>query len=169
MEEKKNKKRMRPYIKRFLIKTGAIILAIWAIISFVATPYRSKDNCMYPALHSGDLGIYFRLQEPYVDSVVMYKDDSGNVRIGRVIASSGDTVEFLENGGYEVNGYSALEEVPYETYADDLVGQTIEVDEDEYFILNDYRSLDNDSRTLGKIKRSQIIGNLVFVMRIREF
>jgi len=41
--------------------------------------------------------------------------------------------------------------------------------EDEYFILNDFRQITTDSRELGGIKKSQIKGKLLFLMRRRNF
>ena len=39
--------------------------------------------------------------------------------------------------------------------------------EDEYFIMNDFRSDTSDSRENGKVKREQIKGSLVFIFRRR--
>ena len=40
---------------------------------------------------------------------------------------------------------------------------------DEYFVLNDFRQLTTDSREQGAIKKSQIKGKLLFIMRRRNF
>lgn len=165
----KEKKKTLKALKNLLIKTALLIAVIVALVNFVITPYRISDNSMYPNIHSGDLGMFYHLDEAYIDNVILYKANDGTTKVGRIIATEGQTIQFFESGGYEVNGYTALEKVPYDTYAEELAGTEITLNDDEYFILNDYRSEDDDSRTLGVIKKDQIIGKLVYLLRLREF
>lgn len=166
---KKSSIKPKHTIKNFCIKTILLITAIWAIISFVIVPYRMSDNSMYPNVHDGDLGLYYKLEAISIDSVVLYKTDNGDLKVGRVVALGGHTIEFLESGGYNLNGYAALEKIPFETDGGELVDNPITLEEDEYFVLNDYRSNDDDSRTNGVIKKDQIVGTLLLVLRIRDF
>lgn len=164
---KKNKKK-KP-IMSFLIKTVILLSVIIATVTFIITPYRISDNTMYPSVHGGDLGLFYRLDNLYLDDIVLYKDVNNETRVGRIVATGGQTIEFFEDGGYEVNNYTVLEKIPFDTYAEDIAGQEITLKDDEYFILNDYRSKTNDSRTLGTINKSQIIGKLVYLLRLRDF
>lgn len=41
--------------------------------------------------------------------------------------------------------------------------------DDEYFVLNDYRSNDKDSRTYGVVKKCDMKGKLLFLLRRRSF
>lgn len=168
-ENNPNKKKTAKAVKNLIVKTILLVVIVFAVTQFVITPYRVSDSSMYPALHSGDLGLFYRLNDSYIDDIILYTDSSGKTRVGRIVATGGQTIEFFESGGYEVNGYTALEKVPYDTYAEDLVGQTITLNNGEYFILNDYRSEDNDSRTLGVIQKKQIIGKLIYLLRLRDF
>lgn len=157
------------FIRKFIVKTILFVTGIWLIISFIATPYRMNTNYMYPSLRTGDLVVFNRLGVINVDSVVLYKDDNNTTYVGRVIAIPEQTVEFTEGGSYKVNGYVALEKNPYETTVDDYSKYPITLDKDEFFVLTDFRTSGEDSRTLGPIKKSQIIGVEVLTLRVREF
>lgn len=137
------------------------------ILTFVVGFHRMSGNNMYHTMQDGDLGIFYKLGSVMLNDVVMYEDNSGDVRIGRVVAVEGQTVKFLENGGYEVNGYAPLEEIPYETYGDS--SKMITLGTDEYYILNDFRSDTKDSRQFGTVSKSDIKGKLVYLFRGRDF
>ena len=68
---------------------------------------------------------------------------------------------------FTVDGYNPAEEIFYET----LPGKktTLKLYEDEYYILNDYRSSKTDSRSFGSVSKSDIKGNLIFILRRRDF
>lgn len=89
----------------------------------------------------------------------------------RIIAIGGQKVDFMEEGGYQINGYQPTEENPYETYLDEEseVQYPIVLDEDSYFILNDFRKDTYDSRHFGPVKEENIKGSLLFLMRRRGF
>ena len=103
--------------------------------------------------------------------MVIYENASGQEQIGRVVASGGQTIDFPEQGGYTVNEYQPAEEIPFETYPSDngYVTYPMELSEGEYFILNDFRNITDDSREQGAIRREQIKGELLFLMRHRGF
>ena len=42
----------------------------------------------------------------------------------------------------------------------DLTGKTFTVDEDYYFLMGDHRTNSNDSRNVGAVERSMIIGHV---------
>lgn len=157
------------FLRRFITKTILFVGGIWLIVTFIAVPYRMGANCMYPSLRTGDLAIFYRLGVINADSVILYKDDSDTLRVGRVIAIPNQTVEFTEGGTYKVNGYVALEKNPYETTVDDYSDYPITLQDDEYFVLTDFRTSGDDSRTLGPINKSQIVGTEIFTLRVREF
>lgn len=87
------------------------------------------------------------------------------------MGSGGQTVSFADEGGYLIDDYQPIEENPYETYAakKGTVKYPLQLKEDEYFILNDFRELTTDSREQGAIQKSQIKGKLLFLMRRRNF
>lgn len=52
----------------------------------------------------------------YLNDVVLYEDEDGKKRVGRIIAFGGQVVEFAEEGGFKVDDYQPTEENPYKTY-----------------------------------------------------
>ena len=113
----------------------------------------------------------YRLDQIYLNDVVLYEDEDGKKRVGRIIASGGQVVEFAEEGGFKVDDYQPTEENPYKTYKAEKgnVKYPLQLKEDEYFILNDFRQITTDSRELGGIKKSRIKGKFLFLMRRRSF
>ena len=181
------------FLFRFLIKTAVFVLIVFLLLTFVFKIFRMSGNTMYPYIQDGDLCIFYRLDDLYLNDVVIYEDDDGNECVGRVRATGGQVISFNENGGYTVDGYQPIEENPYETYAagiskdetsDDTASEAATADDadmtvgitypltlsgNEYFILNDFRQLTTDSREIGPIDRSRIKGKLIFVLRRRNF
>lgn len=159
------------FLFRFLIKTSFFVIVLVLLLTLVFQIFRMSGNTMSPFVRDGDLCIFYRLENIYLNDVVLYEDEDGNKCVGRVVASGGQTVDFEDEGGYLVNGYSPTEEIPYETYKAETsdVQYPLVLEEDEYFVLNDFRKLDTDSRVQGAIKKSQIKGKLLFLLRRRGF
>ena len=195
-----NKKNKYTFLFRFIRKTALFVLIIFILLTFVFKIFRMTGNTMYPYVQDGDLCIFYRLDNLYLNDVVIYEDEDGNECIGRVRATGGQVVSFNEEGGYSVDGYQPIEENPYETYAaedmtaedtsaDDIVNDTsmneatteddvgenrgitypLTLNDNEYFILNDFRRHTTDSRELGAIDKSRIKGKLIFLLRRRNF
>lgn len=169
--EHKEKKAKYQFLVRFLIKTVILIGILMITFTFVFQIHRMNGNRMFPSVRDGDLGVFYRLEPCYTNDVVLYKDHNGELQVGRIIAVPEQTVEFLENGGYEVNGNQTLDEIPYETYLEhsSQVKYPLTLSSDSYFILNDFRSDTSDSRTYGVVEKSEIRGKLLFLLRRRGF
>ncbi len=165
------KKKRYGFLFRFLIRTVVFILVVILLLTFVFRLFRMTGNTMSPFVRDGDFCVFYRLENIYTNDVVLYEDENGTLHVGRIVASGGQTVDFPEVGGYEVDGYQPTEEVPYETYGAEKgkVSYPLELKEDEYFLLNDFRKMTSDSRQYGAIKREQIKGKLLFMMRRRNF
>ena len=172
-EPEKKEERIRSPAKAFwlfIAKTLVIIAALYVIGEYVLTPQRITGNGMSPFVRDGDLGIFYQLEKPRTGEVVLYKDSDGKVKPGRIAAVGGQEVDFPEEGGYTVDGYAPNEEITYETHpANDGPTYPLTVPEEEYFILNDFRQMTDDSRQEGCIKKSQIIGTLELLFRRRDF
>lgn len=167
-EKKPNKYR---FLFRFIRKTVVLVLIIVFLLTVVFKIFRMTGNSMSPYVRDGDLCIFYRLDKIYLNDVVLYEDENGKERVGRVVASGGQKVEFAQEGGYQVDDYQPTEENPYETYRAENgnVKYPLQLKTDEYFMLNDFRKITTDSRELGGIKKSQIKGKLLFLMRRRSF
>lgn len=124
---------------------------------------------MFPFVKDGDLCIVYKLDEYTTGDVVAYKTKNGKTKIGRIVAVGGQEVNFQKDGGYTVDNYQPAEEITYQTFGADGVKYPIEVGENEFFIMNDFRSDTDDSRQIGSIKESKICGKLLFLIRRRGF
>lgn len=154
----------------FLLKLALVVGIAAGIIIFVIAFYRVNGNNMFPNMKDGDLCILFKLDDYYMENVILYKSEEGT-KLGRIVAIEDQEVDFPEAGGYLVNGYMPAEEIMYQTFADEKsdVEYPIKVTEDKYFVLNDFRSDTKDSRQIGLVDKSDIIGKVIFVLRRRSF
>lgn len=150
----------------FLIKMLVIVLVLWLALTYVFGVYRLSGANMYPALRDGDLCITYRLEDYYTTEVVAYRVD-GEIRFGRIVAKSGDTVDG-DSTGILVNGGHPSEEIFFSTQ---MLGTNLELpirlNKGELLILNDYREDLNDSRTYGVINVEDLEGKVIFIFRRR--
>lgn len=126
---------------------------------------------MSPYVRDGDLCIFLKPVEPTLGEVVLYSDSEGREHVGRITAIGGQTVDFTEAGGYTVDGYEPVEEIPYETHSspESTLVYPLLLEEDEVFLMHDFRSLTNDSREYGAVNCSSIEGKMLFLLRRRGF
>lgn len=125
---------------------------------------------MSPAFKDGDLAIYYRLQKEFhpSDTVIIEKD--GETQIRRIIAKPGDSVEITADG-LKINGYLQqetgiyTETLPYT----EGISFPITLEENEYFVLGDNRSEAKDSRIYGAVKKEEIKGTVITLLRHRGF
>lgn len=171
MAKKKKRKSKFRFLLRFLLKLAVIAGAGYAVFTYVLCLYRQPGNNMFPAIHEGDLCIFYRLEESYLGDVVLYENQEGKEIIGRIVATGGQTVDFPEEGGYLVNNYQPTEEITYETHAAESsdVAFPLQLADDEVFIMNDFRQDTNDGRESGAVKKSKIRGKAIFILRRRGF
>jgi signal peptidase I len=178
-DKKKNGKKEKPQPKKastariavnLFIKVAFIALAVWALLTFVVGIRINYGNHMHPAINDGDLVVSFKLQRPYLNSVVLYKHQ-GTIRVGRVIGMPGNEIDISDNGALLVNGVTPPEKVFYPTFKEDVsdVKFPLTVEEGKVFILNDFRENTNDSRVFGTIDMNDVQGPLLFILRRRGF
>lgn len=150
----------------------AVIAGVFAVVlTLVVNLHRMVGNRMFPSVRDGDLGIFYRLTDCHANDVVLYTDKTGQVTAGRIIAVGGQTVEFFKDGGYEVDGAATYDEIPYKTYMSKKhsISYPVTLKKDEYFILNDFRSDTADSREYGPVKKENVKGKLLYLLRRRGF
>ena len=157
-------------LAELLIKVAAAAALVGALFAFVLGLSVHYGNNMYPAVHDSDLLVSFRLQKPYINSVVLYSVN-GKTEVGRVIALEGSVVDISENGMLTVNGVSPSEEVFYATYQaeNSPISFPYTVESGKVFILNDFRTDTNDSRLFGAVDRKDLKGPMLFTVRRRNF
>ena len=154
----------------FILKLIVIAGAVWALLTFVIGLTIHYGNNMYPAIRDGDLVISYRLEKPYLNAAVLYERE-GKVCAGRVIGMPGNEIDIAENGQLTVNGVVPVEEIFYATFRPEEGGQEFPytVGENQVFILNDFRSDQQDSRAFGAVNMNKVQGPVLLVIRRRGF
>jgi signal peptidase I len=87
--------------------------------------------------------------------------------VGRIVAKGGDEVEITEDSRLRVNNSTVNEsDIFYSTprYGDE-VAYPMTLEEDQFFILCDYRDGARDSRFFGAVDQSEIKGKVITVIR----
>ena len=174
-----SKKKIKPWVKSFgrlLLKVFTVIVALYICLTQVTGFYYYRGNYMFPAIKDGDLLVLDRISELILNDVVVYRAEDGEQRVGRIVAKSGDFVSFTDSGELLINGCLPSEEIFYASTPNKSakkITYPYEVKEDEYFILNDYRTGMNesfdDSRTYGSISADQIEGKVTLRIQRRGF
>ena len=150
----------------FFIKVGVTALAVWILLTFVAGIHICHDNSAYPTIRDGEFCLTYRLAELKQGTMIVYRQD-GRVRLGRIIAMSGDKVEIF-NDYIAVNDYGISENAVYPTSPEgSKISYPYTVPDKCVFVLNDFRSDISDSRTFGGIPLDDVEGAVVFTMRMR--
>lgn len=126
-----------------------------------------KNNDMSPRMSAGDLVLYYRLEQNLrIQDVVVFEKD-GVQYVGRIMARGGDSVEVTEDSRLKVNNSMVVEsDIFYSTprYGDE-VEYPVELGENQFFILCDYRNGAKDSRYFGAVDREEIKGKVITAVR----
>lgn len=140
-----------------LIPYIVIIIIVILIRTFVMTPVRVNGQSMDDTLKHGQIMILSKLTKYERGDIVVV--DLGNEKIiKRIVGLPGESIYCL-NGEIYIND---------EKYEEDYIStETLDftkifIQEDEYFVMGDNRMVSMDSRTLGPIKKEQIIGTSEF-------
>ena len=154
-------------IRSFFFKLIMMVLLLWVLfgVLFGITPMRNND--MSPRISAGDLLLYYRLDENYRTNDVVVFEKDGTEYTGRIVGKGGESVEITEDAQLKVNGSSVIEtDIFYSTPRyEEGIEYPVELAEDEYFILCDYRNGAKDSRYFGSVSRSEIKGKVITILR----
>lgn len=144
-----------------------VVLAILLCYRYLGQKTQVIGDSMTPALSDGDHIIIEKLSYHWsspqrFDIIVFPNEFVKNANyIKRIIGLPGETVRIDEKGIIYINEEPLEEYYGNETilYAG-LAKDSIELSEDEYFVLGDNRNDSMDSRLpeVGMIKRSEIVG-----------
>lgn len=170
-------------VKRDLIRYSVVILmgviAIFTLGKFYMSTIRVRSDDANLFLKANDVLIYNRQESPKVNDFVVYKV-AGKKYISRIIAKGGDTVTSMDDVLY-INGIvkpepyieplkaEYLRETNHQSnFTSDFNLEAISnmpkgrVAKNHFWVLNDNRQDEQDSRQFGEIDRSQIKGVLTF-------
>jgi signal peptidase I len=158
---------LKEYVIQSVFKFVGVILITCIIFNFVLGIFILHGNYMFPAVRDGDLCITYRLEKYIIGDVVLY-NTGGKERVGRIVAVEGQTVEITDSGELLVDGVPPAEQIFYPTDKGTLTYPCI-VGNGQVFILNDFRSVTEDSREFGPIDIKDLDGKFIFSVRKRGF
>lgn len=158
-------------VKRDLYRYIGILVAL--IVGFVALNIWVFDSVKIDRsmannyLKTGNRFVVNKMASIRKGDFVLY-EAQGEQHVGRVIASQGDSVRYMDNILY-LNDHASHEDyLPVGTVTDDFTIDRLPhatdetVGSDQFLIINDKRTNQADSRTYGLISRSAIVGRLTF-------
>ncbi len=144
-----------------------IVAIIWAMFGLVLGAKYAPNNDMSPNIHSGDLLFYYRLGQDYKAQDVIILKKNNTEYVGRIIAVSGDSVEITEDEELIINGNKVNETNIYATTPrfEGFTDYPLTLSDGQYFILADSRAGAEDSRYYGIISTSDIMGEVILIIR----
>ena len=165
------KKRLIKQLKKdVIIKTAAFIAAAAITFTFIFGVGPAPSNDMFPAVHEGDMIIYFRPGRIVNTDVVVYEAPDGSMQIGRIEGIGGETVGKTEGGLLTINGNIQPVQKRSGLYDDTYAGERDiygEIKQGEFLILGDSRETASDSRMFGLLGRKAIKGKVFTIIRRR--
>lgn len=161
-------------LRATVLRLAVVAAAAAALLTWVFALVRVEGAGMYPTAGDGDLALVWRLADAeadlVADTVVAYEVD-GTVYVGRIVAVAGDEVEVTDEGYLLVNGNvqdAVTLEGTYPSTSGD-VEYPLTLAEGELWVLGDGRAdaIGTDSRTLGPVAASEVVGTVVALLRLR--
>jgi len=153
-----------------ILKVVIIALAIVIPVRyFLFQPFFVRGQSMEPNFENGDYLIIdelsYRFSDPQRGDVIVFKypNNPSQRYIKRIIGLSGETIEIGDNKViiYSQQGSQILDETDYLSSNTQTPGEVrVSLDEGEFFVLGDNRSVSSDSRRWGALKRENIIGKV---------
>lgn len=157
-----------------ILRLLMILLVVWVLFFQVVGVTRMASNEMYPRVDGGDLVLFYRLDKDVraQDIVVLRKatPSSGGVEdlfVLRVVAVGGDTVEISDSEHLLINGSTMIETnifYPTPRY-EGFTEYPLKLGKGECFVLADKRNGGTDSRYFGPVKRSDLVGTVITILR----
>lgn len=155
-------------IKAFFIRFIILIIFLWLLFGVFFGIASVRGDDMFPRMSAGDVVLYYRLEKNFNSGDVLVLKKEGKMRVGRVVAHENDSVEITGEGELKINGNVVVENnVFYKTYPYDKkrVRYPLKLKKDEVFVLCDYREGGKDSRYFGAIRKSEIKGKVITILR----
>ena len=159
--------------QRFLLKVVLFIAVLWVLFFKIIGITHMPNEDMYPRIDAGDLVLFYRLdKDPKAqDIIVMEKstpeDAEKQLFVLRVVAVAGDTVDISDGERLVVNGNTLVETnifYPTPRYQN-YTNVPVTLGEGECFVLADSRNGGADSRYFGVVKKDEIEGTVITVLR----
>lgn len=149
------------WVRAFVI---AIFLAVLIRI-FVFEPFAVSGPSMEETMYTGDLvlvnKLIYKLREPERGEIVVFHESKDKDFIKRVIALPGETVE-AKNNKILING-KIVDEPYLSDHMRTMDFDEVQVPQGKVFVLGDNRLNSTDSRVIGAVSMSQLVGRAEFI------
>lgn len=155
------------FAQRTLFQALIIVLVVWIAFGFVFGIMLAPNKDMYPNINAGDMLLYYRLERDILSQDVIVFKKNKTTYIGRVIAREGDTVEITNKNQLIINNSIVTESnvffstSKYEGFQE----YPVTLKKDEFFVLADMREHGEDSRYFGPVKKSEVKGKVITLLR----
>lgn len=165
---------MKKKVIKLVIKILIVELSFYILFFVIFGLSRTANNNMYPNINAGDLAFYYRLDKSCEPGDIVAVKDGKKHDFYRVVACAGDTVEINQDGYIIVNGMMLdFERIFAGSTLDDngeIIGSIqypYKVPDQGFFLVNDNRYEDFDSRTQGAFMPDKIDGKVISILRTR--
>ncbi len=169
-EQPKKKSSFLQDIKDILIFAVIAFAILLPVRLFIAQPFIVMGTSMDPTFENGDYiivdEISYKLEKPQRGDVVIFKfpQDQTKDFIKRIIGLPGEKVVIKNNtitiiNKDNPNGFVLSE--PYLTFTGTMADQTVQLDNNSYFVMGDNRPVSYDSRSWGPVSSNLIIGRAI--------
>ncbi len=155
------KKEIMSWIGCFAVAIAAALF----IVTFIGQRVQVDGRSMEPTLQDRDNlicdKVSYRFSDPErYDIVIIYPDGEKDKRwIKRIIGLPGEEVRIDEAGTIYINGEPLEESYGKEVIEDPgMAIAPIQLGEDEYWVMGDNRNHSSDSRVIGPVPKSRILG-----------
>ncbi len=166
------------FLRDIMIMIAIYIVINVVFVQFLMRPFKVEGSSMYPTLESKEIGFsdvlsIKRHKIERFDVVIVFKEDTSNYLVKRVIGLPGETVR------YEYDTLYINNEAVEEPFLDDAFVKEstdngnidftadispITLADDEYYLLGDNRLKSSDSRVYGPFKQDQIKSKNGFIL-----
>jgi len=149
-------KALKAYLLFWFVAGVTTILVVALVRSLVFSPFVVAGQAMNPTFQTGDYLVIDMLSNSYErGDVVVYEFKEGQYFVHRIIGLPNDQITIQDNI-VSINGEPLVEQ--YVNGVTEWENKSIELGQDEYFIMGDNREHSNDSRFIGAISSDRILG-----------
>lgn len=156
-------------VRRALLRVICAVGIGAALLTWVFGLVVVRGGGMEPSAGDGDVALTVRqVSDLQANDLVVYRDGSGELQVGRVVALPGDEVLVTDDGSFEVNAVSQPS-LTGELTQPGEGGPTypLTLGEGEYFVLGDGRAQAVDSREVGPLGINEVEGKVIALLRLR--